>query len=85
MTSRRRWPGTALGAFAVVAAAAVLAAATQGPVSSIVLVVELIHVDLSLLVPLTLAVVGATLTARRLEERSIYTATFPRRFDPLVA
>ena len=78
------WPGTAPGAFAVVAAAAVLAAATQGPVSSIVLVVELTHVDLTLLVPLALAVVGATLTARALEERSIYTATFPRRSDPLV-
>lgn len=79
------WPSSDVGAFAVVGAAAVLAATTQGPISSIVLVVELTYVGQSLLVPLLIAVVGATLTARWLDPRSVYTATFPRTTDPTIA
>lgn len=71
------WPSSDLGAFAVVGGAALLAAATHGPISAIVLAVELTHVGPSVLVPTLLAVVGATLTARRLEPRSIYTAELP--------
>ncbi|MHB8274888.1 MAG: chloride channel protein [Dermatophilaceae bacterium] len=71
------WPSVGLGAFAVVGGAALLAAATQGPVSSVVLVFELTHVGPSVLVPMLLAVVGATLTARWLGPRSIYTPNLP--------
>jgi H+/Cl- antiporter ClcA len=59
---------------AIVGAGAFLAAATEGPVSSLVLILELTRQVQSLLVPLMLAVVGATLVTRRLEARSIYSA-----------
>lgn len=62
------------GAYAIIGAGAVLAAATQGPVSAIVLMVDLTyHID-GLIVPLMLGVVGATITAKWLEPRTIYTA-----------
>ena len=68
------WPGTPAGLFAVIGATAVLAATTQGPVSATVLMMELTGRDRSLIVPLLLAVVTATLVARSLEMRSIYEA-----------
>ena len=55
-------------------AAAVLAATTQGPVSTIVLMMELTGRDRSFIVPLLLAVATATLVARTIEQRSIYDA-----------
>lgn len=59
---------------AVIASGAFLAAATEGPVSSIVLLFELTrHVE-PLIVPLLLCVAGATLTTRSMELRSIYSA-----------
>jgi H+/Cl- antiporter ClcA len=68
------WPGVPPGLFAIVGAAAVLAATTQGPISSVVLVMELTGRDRSFIVPLLLAVVTATLAARTIELRSIYDA-----------
>jgi CIC family chloride channel protein len=68
------WPGTPAGAFAVVGAAAVLAATTQGPLSAVVLMVELTGRDRPLVAPILLAVATATLTARAIEPRSIYEA-----------
>jgi len=68
------WPGVPEGAFAVVAAAAVLAATTQGPVSAIVLMMELTGRDRSFIVPVLLAVFTATLVSRSIEPRSIYDA-----------
>lgn len=67
------WPGTPLGAFAVLGAAAVLAAALQAPISAVVLVLELTRVGPGFLVPMVVAVIGATVTARLLESRSTYT------------
>ncbi len=64
-------PG-ALGAYAMVAAGALLAATTQGPVSAIVLLLELTRRLDTLMVPLMLAVAGAVVVARRLEGRSVY-------------
>jgi H+/Cl- antiporter ClcA len=58
----------------VLGAAAVLAATTQGPVSTIVLMMELTGRDRSFIVPLLLAVATATLVARTIEQRSIYDA-----------
>jgi len=60
--------------FAVIGAAAVLAATTQGPISAVVLIMELTGRDRSFIVPLLLAVAAATLVARTLEPRSIYEA-----------
>ena len=68
------WPGVPPGLFAVIGAAAVLAATTQGPISAVVLIMELTGRDRSFIVPLLLAVATATLVARTLEPRSIYEA-----------
>jgi chloride channel protein, CIC family len=67
-------PGMPAGAFAVVGAGAVLAATTQGPISAVVLMMELTGRARSLIVPLLLAVVIATLVSRTIEPRSIYEA-----------
>src|ERR1019366_473374 len=68
------WPGVPPGLFAVLGAAAVLAATTQGPISTVVLMMELTDRDRSFIVPLLLAVATATLVARTIEPRSIYDA-----------
>jgi CIC family chloride channel protein len=68
------WPGAPLGSFAIIGSGAVLAAATEGPISSIALVLELTrHID-ALMVPLLLAIAGASIAARSLDCRSIYSA-----------
>jgi CIC family chloride channel protein len=68
------WPGVPPGLFAVIGAAAVMAATTQGPISAVVLMMELTGRDRSFIVPLLLAVATATLVARTIEPRSIYDA-----------
>lgn len=68
------WPGVPPGLFAVVGAGAVLAATTQGPISAVVLMVELTGHDRAFMVPLVVAVVTATLVSRTIEARSIYDA-----------
>ncbi len=68
------WPGSLPGAYALIGGGAFLAAAMQGPLSGVVLVVELTgHLD-SLVVPTLLAVVVATVISRRLGAASIYSA-----------
>jgi len=68
------WPGAPPGLFAIVGAAAMLAATTQGPISAVVLMIELTGHDRSFIAPLVLAVAIATLVARTIEPRSIYDA-----------
>jgi CIC family chloride channel protein len=68
------WPGVPPGLFAVLGAAAVLAATTQGPLSTVVLLIELTGQARSFILPLLLIVAVATLVARSLEARSIYDA-----------
>jgi H+/Cl- antiporter ClcA len=68
------WPGVPAGLFAIIGAAAVLAATTQGPISTAVLMMELTGRDRSFIMPLLLAVATATLVARTIEPRSIYDA-----------
>lgn len=68
------WPGAPAGLFALIGAGAVLAATTQGPISAVVLMMELTGRDRSFIVPLLLAVTAATLVARSIEPRSIYDA-----------
>jgi H+/Cl- antiporter ClcA len=60
--------------FALLGAAAVLSATTQGPISTVVLMMELTGRDRSFILPLLLAVGTATLVARSIESRSIYDA-----------
>jgi len=68
------WPGVPPGLFALLGAAAVLAATTQGPISTVVLMMELTGRDRSFILPMLLAVATATLVARTIEPRSIYDA-----------
>jgi len=66
--------GVPLGLSAVLGAGAVLAATTQGPISAVVLMMELTGRDGSFMAPLLLAVIAATLVSRLIEPRSIYDA-----------
>lgn len=68
------WPGPALGSYAIISGAAVLAASMQGPVSAVVLILELTHTADGLMVPILLAVAEATIVARVLGAPSIYSA-----------
>jgi H+/Cl- antiporter ClcA len=68
------WPGPPAGLFSVLGAGAVLAATTQGPISAVVLMVELTGRDRSFIAPMLLAVITATLVSRTVEARSIYEA-----------
>lgn len=68
------WPGVPAGLFAVLGAGALLAATTQGPISAVVLMMELTGHARSAIVPMLLIVATATLVARTIEPRSIYDA-----------
>jgi CIC family chloride channel protein len=68
------WPGTPPGLFALLGAGAMIAATTQGPISAVVLLMELTGRDRAFVLPLLLMVCGATLIARTIEPRSIYDA-----------
>src|SRR5579862_2346010 len=68
------WAAAPPGLFAVIGAGAVLAATTQGPISTVVLMMELTGHYRSFILPLLLAVGVATLVARTIEPRSIYDA-----------
>lgn len=68
------WPGVPGGLFALLGAGAMLAATTQGPISAVVLMMELTGIDRSFILPLFLIVCVATLVARSIDSRSIYDA-----------
>ena len=69
------WPGDAPpGLFAVLGAGAILAATTQGPISTVVLMMEMTGQARAAIVPMLLVVALATLVARTIEPRSIYDA-----------
>ncbi len=68
------WPGAPLATYAIIGGAAVLAAAMQGPLAAIVLLLELTHHADGLMVPVLLAVAGATIVARIAGTPSIYSA-----------
>jgi len=68
------WPGVPPGLFALLGAGAVVGATTQGPISAVVLMIELTGRDRSFILPLLLIVGIATLVARTIEPRSIYDA-----------
>jgi chloride channel protein, CIC family len=68
------WPGAPPGLFALLGAGAVLGATTQGPISAVVLIMELTGHARSFILPLLLIVGIATMVARSIEPRSIYDA-----------
>ncbi len=68
------WHGPGAGSYTLIGGAAFLAAAMQGPLAGTVLVLELTrHFD-QLMVPTLIAVVEATVVARKLGAASIYSA-----------
>jgi len=72
------WPGAPGGSYAIIGGAAVLAASMQGPLAATVLVLELAHHTDTLMVPILLAVTGATIVARLAGAPSIYSARLGR-------
>jgi chloride channel protein, CIC family len=68
------WPGVPVGMFALLGAGAVVAATTQGPISAVILMMELTGRDRSFILPLLLIAGISTLIARSIEHRSIYDA-----------
>ncbi len=78
------WPGGPAGAYALVAMGAFLAGATHGPISAVVLVLELTG-DLHALAPLALACAVAVTVSRALEPRSLYTARLERHLRQALA
>jgi CIC family chloride channel protein len=68
------WPGAGIGSYAIIGGAAVLAASMQGPLSAVVLMLELTHTADGLIVPILLAVAEATIVSRVLGAPSIYSA-----------
>jgi H+/Cl- antiporter ClcA len=73
------WPGAPLGGFAVIGGAAVLAASMQGPLAATVMIIELAHSSVTLMVPVLLAVTGATVVSRFIGAPSIYSARLGER------
>jgi H+/Cl- antiporter ClcA len=60
------WPGTPLGGFAIVGAAAFLATSMQMPLTAIVLILEFTRVNHDFLIPIMLAVAGSIATSKSL-------------------
>ncbi len=67
-------PGGEIGLFALLGAGAMLSATTQGPVSSLVLMMELTGQARAFALPMLTAIIVATATSRLIERRSIYEA-----------
>ena len=67
-------PGGEIGLFALLGAGAMLAATTQGPLSSLVLMIELTGQARAFALPMLVAIIVANATARNIEQRSVYEA-----------
>ena len=67
-------PGGDIGVFALLGAGALVAATTQGPISTLVMMMELTGHAREFALPMLTAIVVATATARLIERRSIYEA-----------
>lgn len=73
------WPGTPVGAYAMVGAAAMLGASMQAPLAAVVLVLELTHSGFEIMAPMIAAVVIATAITRHVDGYSIYSARLSAR------
>lgn len=73
------WPGSPLGAYALIAATAMIGAAMQTPLAALALVIELTHTADTLIVPMIAATALATIIARYLDGYSIYSSRLPPR------
>ena len=72
------WPGSPAGAYAMIAASAMIGAAMQAPLAGLALVLELTHSGFGVMVPMMAATVIATFVVRRIDGYSIYSARLPR-------
>jgi H+/Cl- antiporter ClcA len=68
------WPGSPVGAFAMVGAVAMIGASMQAPLTALALILELTHSGFALMVPMVAATVTATAVARHIDGYSIYSA-----------
>jgi H+/Cl- antiporter ClcA len=71
------WPGAPVGSYALIGAAAMIGAAMQTPLAALALVVELTRTADTLIVPMVIATMLATATARYLDGYSIYSSRLP--------
>ena len=71
------WPGSPVGAYAMVGAAAMVAAAAQAPLAGLALILELTHSGFEIMAPMVVAAVIATAVARYLDGYSMYSARLP--------
>jgi CIC family chloride channel protein len=76
------WPGSSVGAYALVGAAATMGAAMQAPLAALVLVLDLTHSGLALVVPMIVATVLATAISRWIDGYSIYSARLSAAVSP---
>jgi len=72
------WPGSPVGAFALIGAAAMIGASMQAPLAGLVLVLELTHNGFALALPMMLATLIATAVSRQVDGYSIYSARLSR-------
>ncbi|MDT0263525.1 chloride channel protein [Jatrophihabitans lederbergiae] len=71
------WPGTPVGAYAMVGAAAMIGCAMQAPITGLALVLELTHSGFGLMTPMIVATVVSTAVVRYIDGYSIYSARLP--------
>jgi len=71
------WPGSPVGAYAMVGASAMIGAAMQAPLAGLVLVLELTRSGFQLMVPMIAATAIATAVSRYIDGYSIYSARLP--------
>ena len=76
------WPGSPVGAFALVGAAAMIGASMQAPLTGLVLVMELTHGGFAVMIPMMTATVIATVIVRQVDGYSIYSARLSRDDEP---
>jgi len=63
------WPGTSLGAFAIVGAAAFLGSAMKMPLTAVVLILEFTRVNHDFLIPILFSLGGSAMTFSLLDKR----------------
>lgn len=67
------WSGTPIASYSVVSAGAMLGAAAEAPLVGAAFILELTRTSAGAMVPILIAVAGATLSSRQIDMRSIYT------------
>lgn len=68
------WPGSPVGAYAMVGAAAMIGSGMQAPLAALALVLELTHNGFQVMVPMMVATTIATWVVRYVDGYSIYSA-----------